>query len=404
MAVAVGATLSACSGPAVPRSAPAPSAHPGTSGTPPATTAAAGSTTTSRPACTNLAVIDRWPVARRSARLVVAPVLDFGAAAMRAAVSAGAGGMVLLGTAAAPADLAARIRGAGVAPAAAGGPLVMADEEGGGVQRLQPAVASFAWPRDLARTMTPAQVEALAASVGRQMLALGVDVDLAPVLDVDGGAGPSASNPDGARSFSGNPSVVAAYGRAFVRGLTAAGVLSVVKHFPGLGGATGNTDVGPASTRPIATLRTVALPPVRSAIDAGAPAVMVADASVPGLTAAPASLSPAVIGGLLRGQLGFRGLVITDSLSSGAVAGAGFGVEAAAVAAVEAGADMVMFGSTINGAQARLLAPAEVASTVRGIAAAVAGAVASGALPVTRLDDAVVHVLAAEHANLCAGG
>src|SRR5262249_28158003 len=135
-------------------------------------------------------------------------------------------------------------------------------------------------------------------------------------VDVDGGAGPSATNPDGSRSFSADPAVAAQYGVAFLQGLRAGGVLPVVKHFPGLGGSSGNTDVGPAQTLPLAALRTAGLPPFEAAIRAGAPAVMIANATVPGLTNLPASLSSNAIDGLLRHDLGFGGLVLTDSLSA----------------------------------------------------------------------------------------
>jgi len=96
-----------------------------------------------------------------------------------------------------------------------------------------------------------AQITALARRVGAQLLAAGVTMDLAPVLDVDGrNVEPGASDPDGYRSFGGSVGVVTADGEAFARGLTEAHVVPVVKHFPGLGGSTGNTDDGAAATLP----------------------------------------------------------------------------------------------------------------------------------------------------------
>jgi len=329
--------------------------------------------------------------------LIAAPVLDADPAAIRTAGELGAGGILLLGSVPPPSVLASRLGAAGESPA----PLVMADEEGGGVQRLLPDVQSIPWPREMARTMTTTAVAALAAEVGAQMRQAGVDVDLAPVLDVDGGLGPSATDPDGSRSFSADPQTAASYGVAFMQGLQRSGVLAVVKHFPGLGGSSGNTDYGPASTEPFSSLETGGLVPFRRAFAAGARAVMVANATVPGLSAGPASLSPAVIGGLLRSQLGFSGLVITDSLSAGAVAEAGFGVPAAAAAAVRAGADMVLFGSTLTPAATAALAPAAMASTLRAAVAAIDGAVADGSISYSRLDAAVEEVLAAKGADLC---
>ena len=119
--------------------------------------------------------------------------------------------------------------------------------------------------------------------------------------------------------------------------------MPVVKHFPGLGGATGNTDVAPASTPPWSTLRRVGLVPFEDAVAAHVPAVMISNATVPGLTSLPSSISPVVITEVLREQLGFSGLVITDSLSAGALSAIGYSVPEATVAAIEAGADMVLF-------------------------------------------------------------
>jgi beta-N-acetylhexosaminidase len=277
----------------------------------------------------------------------------------------------------------------------------MADEEGGGIQRLAGAVPSFPWARQVAATVTVEQTRQMGQSTGSSMRRIGVTVNLAPVLDVDGGDGPNSTDADGQRSYSPDPAVAARYGLAFAAGLRAAGVLPVVKHFPGLGGTVGNTDVGPGATPPLTTLRRAGLLPFQSAIAAGTPAVMVANASVPGLSTLPASLSSAAITGLLRGELGFSGLVVTDSLSAGAVSAAGYDVPHAAVAAIEAGSDLILFGSTLTEAQTALLSPANVARSMQAIQDALVSAVQSGALPVKRLNDAVGHVLAAAGTNLC---
>lgn len=327
------------------------------------------------------------------------PVLDAQPAAISVARQAGAGGILLLGSVPGAATLRDDL--AGLATGGAGNMLVMTDEEGGEVQRLLPDVTSMPWPRTMAGTMTPAQVEALAHSVGAEMRALGVDMDLAPVLDLDGGPALSASDPDGPRSFSTDPAIASAYGQAFLSGLDESGVTGVVKHFPGLGESTGNTDYGPAATQPYASLEAAGLLPFEKAIGAGARAVMVANASVPGLTATPASLSPAVITGLLRDQLHFGGLVMTDSLSAGAISSAGYTVASAAVAAVEAGADMVLFGSTLTAADSADLAPSPLSQEVAAVVGALVGAVSAGALPTARLDQAVDDVLAAGGVDLC---
>jgi beta-N-acetylhexosaminidase len=328
-------------------------------------------------------------------------VLNFNMAAAHAAGLSGVGGLLLLGNATPPANLAAQLDGA-LGPPGGARPLVMADQEGGGIQRLAGAVTTMPWPRDAVASLTPAQLQALTTRVGHQMRQLGVTVDLAPVLDLDAGAGPSAADPDGLRSFSANPAVTTAYGVAFSRGLQTAGVLPVVKHFPGLGGSTGNTDYGPASTQPISALRAAGLLPFQAAIRSGAPAVMVANATVPGLTTLPASLSPAAINGLLRTDLGFTGLVLTDSLSAGAITAAGYDLPRAAVASIDAGGDMILFGSTLTPADAAQLSPANVERSIRQVVQAISAAVAAGTLSNSRIDDAVVHVLTVRGVPVCA--
>lgn len=335
-------------------------------------------------------------------RLIVAPSLDFNLAQLTSVVAAGVGGVLFIGSAAPPGDLARLVAAAQAQPVAGVPVLTMADEEGGGIQRLNGLVSSFAWPRQLAADDSVAQVQSLARTVGSQLRAAGVDMDLAPVLDVDGGAGPNNSDPDGSRSFSAVPSVAANYGVAFMQGLSEGGELSVVKHFPGLGGSAGNSDAGPAHTLSYSTLQTSGIPPFAAAVAAGAKVVMVANDMVPGLTTAPASVSSAVIQGLLRQQLDFQGVVITDSLSAGAVTSAGYGVESAAVTAVEAGADLVLFGSTLTSAATTALIPAEVATTVNGIADALVTAVQRGALPENQLDASVLRVVDLTGVDLCA--
>jgi beta-N-acetylhexosaminidase len=368
-------------------------ANPSTTLGQPATTAAA---------CSNPEVLSGWSVGRRAAQLVVAPDLDFSPAAAQVAVNAGAGGIIFLGADRPPPNLAAQLRNLLAGSKNVPAPTFMADEEGGGVQRLEGPVPAIPYARDMARTMTPDQVRALATDVGRSMRQLGVAIDLAPVVDLDAGPGPSASNPDGARSFSADAAVTARYALAFSEGLRAGGVLPVVKHFPGLGGASGNTDHGPASTPPLTALESGGLQPFRASIAAGAPAVMVSNAVVPGLTDLPASLSADAVDGLLRHTLGFQGLVLTDSLSAGAISQAGYDVARAATTAIEAGADMILFGSTLTPAQTLLLSPANVASSIGGIVDAIDRAVSSGSLPVDRLNNAVEHVLAAKGVDLCA--
>jgi beta-N-acetylhexosaminidase len=216
-------------------------------------------------------------------------------------------------------------------------------------------------------------------------------MDLAPVLDLDGRPGPDTSDAIGTRSFSPRRSVATPDGLAFARGLGAGGVVPVVKHFPGIGGADGNTDLTLASTPPWREVRRNDLLPFRSAVRAGLPAVMVSNARVPGLTRQPASLSRAVVHRVLRGDLGFGGLVLPDSLTAGAVSAAGFGLDRAAVRGLAVGEDMVLFNATAG----------QLSSTTRGVVGAVAAAVRRGVLPRGRLEAAVGHALRAEHVDLC---
>jgi len=253
----------------------------------------------------------------------------------------------------------------------------MVDEEGGGVQRMANAVGSLPWPREMAATMSPAAVQDHAEALGQALVQVGVNVDLAPLLDLDGGPGPDQTHPDGLRSFSPDPTITSTYGLAFIEGLSAGGVTAVAKGFPGEGPSNGNADAGPARTLPLAALQAEGdLRPFQIAIAAGVRAIMVSNVTVPGLTDGPASLSPAAITGLLRDQLGFHGLVITDALSAGAVRATGLDAPEAALAAIEAGADMVLGTPDPSAIVQRLT-----------------DAAASGELPLARLDEAVDHVL-----------
>lgn len=336
-------------------------------------------------------VLAGWSLSRLAAQTLTVPVNEQALAAAVPLVAAGAGAVILFGGYA-PADLAAGLRT--LASQGAVAPLVMTDEEGGQIQRVADLVGSMPWPRQMAASLTPAQVSALAAEVGTRMHALGIGMDLAPVADLDSGAGPSEANPDGPRSFSADPGTASAYVRAFAQGLLRAGVLPVVKHFPGLGGVGPNTDVATGYTPPLTRLVSRDLQPFRDAFAAGAPAVMVANAIVPGLTALPASLSELATTGLLQDQLGFHGLVLTDSLSAQSIANAGYGLAAAAPTALAAGADLLLYG----GGQS---SPAEAAAGFTQMVSGIVAAVQSGRLGQSRLQDAVRHVLRAKGLDGC---
>lgn len=330
------------------------------------------------PACLPLST---WTPERLSGAVVTLPVQSDDLGAATAPVQSGVGGLLLFGSrpsARLPAELAA-LR----AQEPDGWPLLVAsDEEGGAVQRL----AALTGGLPSARAMSPegpAAVHGRAVALGRTLKALGVGVDLAPVGGLDAGPGPSATRALGSRSFSADPRVASDDVVAFTTGLQEAGVLPAVKHFPGLGTAGGNTDAGPAATAPWPALQQRDVLPFTAALSAGARGVMTSDAVVPGLGPDPVSLSPVAITGVLRQQYGFDGVVFTDALTAGSITRAGFTPASAAVRALAAGADDVLFGSV-----------ADAAGMVAGVRQAIVAAVADGRLPVERLRDAARHVAA----------
>ena len=338
--------------------------------------------------CSVAPALSSWSVARLAAQLVVVPADENDVSGVAAAVDQGAGGVILFGSQA-PQDLGRQIQALVAGSPQGVGPLVMTDEEGGTVQRMANLVTPLPWAATMSVTMSPAAVSQLAEQVAQQMRADGITMDLAPVLDLASGPGPDALHTDGPRSFGLDPEVATSYGLAFAQGLEAGGVVPVVKHFPGEGDASGNTDDGPASTPPLAQLESSDLRPFEAAINAGLPAVMVGDASVPGLSQGPASLSSAAIVGLLRQQLGFNGLVITDSLSAEAISALHLSVPQAAVESIAAGADMVLFQST------------DPDGTFQQVVQALVNAVSDNQISGSVLDAAVEQVLTAKGEGIC---
>lgn len=337
------------------------------------------------------AIVTKWSLPALAAETIVVPVNATAVATMVPAARDGFGGLILFGSSA-PASLGATLARVQAASANGYPLLVMTDEEGGGVWRLANLVPSIPWAQTMGRTLSPDQITAVARRLGGELLKLGVTVDLAPVLDVDARAvEPGARDPDGFRSFSGSSALVAADGTAFMQGLTEAGVTAVVKHFPGLGGTHVNTDVAPANTKSWSTLQTTGLVPFKRAITAGTPAVMMSNASIPGLTALPAGISAAAVTAL-RTSLGFSGLIVTDSLSAGALSARHISVTQAAVDALRAGSDEVLFGIPA--------APATPLSLALQVRAAIVAAVVHGTLARTTLVAAAAQVLAVRH-DLC---
>ncbi|MCU1591063.1 MAG: glycoside hydrolase family 3 domain protein [Frankiales bacterium] len=253
-------------------------------------------------------------------------------------------------------------------------PLVVStDAESGRVSVLRDVIGSGPSPRRLARQDTPAQVQAFATDLGTKLKDLGVDLDLAPVLDLDDGP---YGGVIGDRSFGTDPDRVTTYATAFRDGLSAAGVKSAVKHFPGQGRSGADTHIRPATvSTPVSELVAHDLLPFQRLIDSGAPVVMMNHLDYADLGAdVPASLSPAAYA-LLR-SMGFQGAAITDSLGMGAV-NTRWDFPEAAVRAIAAGADGAF---ATDGRQAVRMRDAIVA------------AVTTGRLPEARLDEAATRM------------
>jgi beta-N-acetylhexosaminidase len=286
------------------------------------------------------------------------------------------GGVIVMGeNVGSPEQLAGALRDLRDATADRSVPLVTAvDQEGGLVARVGEPATEFPSLMTLGAALDPALAADVAEASGRELRSLGIDMVFAPVADV-------TSGPDdptiGSRSPSSDPKLVAEITRAGLEGYAAAGVVAVAKHFPGHGSVPADShETLPVQEATVEELQRRDLVPFRAAAEAGAPAVMVAHVDVravdPGV---PSSLSPAVIA-LLREDLGFEGLVVTDAQDMGAVTGA-YGPGQAAVRAVAAGADVVLM-------------PAD----VRAAHAALVSAVGSGDLPAQRLAEAASRVVA----------
>jgi len=227
--------------------------------------------------------------------------------------------------------------------------LVATDEEGGDVTRLHHREGSpHATAAYLGRLDSVAATQATAASIGAELRDAGIDLDLAPDADVNS----DPRNPViGVRSFGDDPSLVARHVAAYVRGVQGSGVAACAKHFPGHG----DTAVDSHADLPVvrvdrARLAERELVPFAAAVEAGALSVMTSHILVPALDPLwPATLSPTVLA-VLREQLGFRGVIVSDALDM-AGASEGRGIAEAAVLALDAGADLLCIGSGNTGEQ-----------------------------------------------------
>ncbi|GAA3940299.1 glycoside hydrolase family 3 protein [Streptomyces gulbargensis] len=260
--------------------------------------------------------------------------------------------------------------------------LVAIDEEGGDVTRLEVNQgSSFPGNYALGSVDDVELTRAVARELGRRLAACGVDLNWAPSADVNS----NAANPViGVRSFGADPDLVARHTVAYVDGLQGVGVAACTKHFPGHG----DTSVDSHHALPridvdLDTLHARELVPFRAAIAAGTKAVMSAHILLSALDPErPATLSPQILTGLLRRELGFEGLIVTDGMEMRAVA-ATYGIERGSVLAIAAGADAICVGGGLADED-----------TVLRLRDALVDAVRTGELPEERLADAAARVRA----------
>ncbi|NRI67256.1 glycoside hydrolase family 3 protein [Rhodococcus sp. MS16] len=266
--------------------------------------------------------------------------------------------------------------------------MVTIDEEGGRVSRVEDILGPDPSARETAETMTVEQTYQMALERGRGLKDLGITVNYAPDVDV-------SSQPDnsviGDRSYSDDPATVIAYAGAYAQGMRDAGIFPVIKHFPGHGSASGDSHTGAVTTPPLEDLMNSDLVPFRELVNTGV-GVMIGHLEVPGLTepGVPASISPAAVS-LLRDGVGygaapFTGPIFTDDLSGMQAITDRYDIADAVQAALVAGVDQALWLTTDD--VPRVLDQLE-------------GAVASGALPQARLDQAVVTVAQAKGALTC---
>ncbi|MER5905263.1 glycoside hydrolase family 3 protein [Streptomyces mirabilis] len=260
--------------------------------------------------------------------------------------------------------------------------LVAIDEEGGDVTRLEVrAGSSYPGNHALGAVDDVELTRAVASALGHRLAACGVNLNWAPSADVN-------SNPDnpviGVRSFGADTDLVARHTAAYVTGLQSAGVAACTKHFPGHGDtAVDSHHALPRIDADLSVIEARELAPFRAAIAAGTRAVMSAHILVPALDPdRPATLSRRILTGLLREELGYDGLIVTDGMEMQAIAGT-YGIERGSVLAIAAGADAICVGGGLADDE-----------TVRRLRDALVTAVRTGELPEERLADAAERVRA----------
>ena len=269
--------------------------------------------------------------------------------------------------------------------------LVAIDEEGGDVTRLEVRTgSSFPGNNALGAVDDVELTRQVAAELGRRLAVCGVNLNWAPSADINSNPG----NPViGVRSFGADTDLVARHTAAYVTGLQSAGVAACTKHFPGHGDTAVDSHHSlPRIDVPAETLSSRELAPFRAAIAAGTRAIMTAHILIPALEGDhPATLSRRVLTDLLRGELGYDGLIVTDGMEMQAIA-ATYGIERGSVLAIASGADAICVGGGLADDE-----------TVRRLRDALVSAVRAGELPEERLADAAQRVRALARWTAAAG-
>ena len=254
---------------------------------------------------------------------------------------------------------------AGQSNASGVGFFIAADQEGGRIQRLNGTGFSTMPTALVQGSLAPDILETDAAAWGRELAAAGISVDFAPVMDVVPAGMEKTNKPIGVyeREFGHDPATVGVHGAAVVRGLRTAGVAATLKHFPGLGRVSGNTDKSGGVVDAVTGPQDPYLATFQAGIDAGADFVMISLASYPLIDPGNLAVFSSEVMRLLRDQLGFRGLIVSDDLGA-AAAVADVAVGQRAVMFVRAGGEMVVVAGTSQaGAMAQALVAAALADT-----------------------------------------
>jgi beta-N-acetylhexosaminidase len=242
--------------------------------------------------------------------------------------------------------------------------LVAVDQEGGKVQSLSGPGFSTIPAATAQAGVAPDQLRSQATTWGRQLAAAGVSWNLAPVMDLVPASSAATNPPVGAlqRNYGTTPSVVTGHAGAFIGGMSAAGVATAIKHFPGLGYVTANTDATAGVTDTVTGFDSQAVGVFRAGVQAGASTVLMSTAIYSGMDpTAPAAFSSKVVQHGVREVLGFQGVVVTDDLS-GATQVAAWTPGERAVDAIAAGCDMVLFSkdpTVVHAAVAAVVAKAK---------------------------------------------